>query len=53
MTEYVCEVAFSTDTYEEAVAKKDEVAKILKDAGILLEQDGLKTNKILNAYLGE
>ena len=52
-TEYVCEVAFSTDTYEEAAPKRDEIAKILKDAGILLEQDGLKTNKILNAYLGE
>lgn len=53
VTEYVCEVSFSTDTYEEAVTKRDEIAKILKDAGILLEQDGLKTNKILNAYLGE
>ena len=52
-TEYVCEVAFSTDTYQEAVGKRDEIMKILKDAGVLLEQDGLKTNKILNAYLGE
>lgn len=52
-TECVFEVAFSADTYEEAAAKRDEIAKILKDAGVLLEQDGLKTNKILNAYLGE
>ncbi|MBQ8537877.1 MAG: hypothetical protein IJ461_10805 [Clostridia bacterium] len=52
-TEYVCEVAFSTDTYEEAVGKRDEIMKILDDAGILIKEDGLKTNKILNAYLGE
>ena len=52
-TEYVFEVAFSTDTYEEAAAKRDEIMKILDDAGILLKEDGLKTNKILNAYLGE
>lgn len=50
-TEYVCEVAFSTDTYEEAAAKRDEIMKILEDAGILLKEDGLKTNKILNAYI--
>ena len=50
-TEYVFEVAFSTDTYEEAVAKRDELMKILDDAGVLLKEDGLKTNKILNAYL--
>ena len=52
-TEYVFEVAFSTDTYEEAVGKRDEIMKILEDAGVLLKEDGLKTNKILNAYLGE
>lgn len=52
-TEYVFEVAFSTDTYEEAVGKRDEIMKILDDAGVLLKEDGLKTNKILNAYLGE
>lgn len=52
-TEYIFEVAFSTDTYEEAVGKRDEIMKILDDAGVLLKEDGLKTNKILNAYLGE
>lgn len=51
--EYIFEVAFSADTYEEAAAKRDEIAKILEDAGVLLKEDGLKTNKILNAYLGE
>ena len=50
-TEYVCEVAFSADTMEEASAKRDEITKILDDAGILLKEDGLKTNKILNAYI--
>ena len=50
-TEYVCEVAFSADTMEEAAAKRDEITKILDDAGILLKEDGLKTNKILNAYI--
>ena len=51
--EYVFEVAFSTDTYEEAAAKRDEIAQILEATGYLLKEDGLKTNKILNAYLGE
>ena len=51
--EYVFEVAFSTDTYEEAAAKRDEIAQILEATGYLLKEDGLKTNKILNAFLGE
>lgn len=51
--EYVFEVAFSADTYEEAAAKRDEIAQILEATGYLLKEDGLKTNKILNAYLGE
>ena len=51
--EQVFEVAFSADTYEEAAAKRDEIAKILEGTGYLLQEDGLKTNKILNAYLGE
>ena len=51
--EYVFEVAFSADTYEEAAAKRDEIAQILEATGYLLKEDGLKTNKILNAFLGE
>lgn len=52
-TKIICEVAFSVDTYEEAAVKRDEVTKILEDLGILLKEDGLKTQTIINAYLGD
>lgn len=51
--EYLTELSFKADTYEEAAALRMKLMDGLDELGILLHKDSLKMQKILNAYVGE
>ncbi|MDO4262258.1 MAG: hypothetical protein Q4C82_09275 [Eubacteriales bacterium] len=48
--EYITELSFKEDTYEEAAEKRSTMINALDSMGILLHEDSLKTQKILNSY---
>lgn len=50
-TEYITEVSFKEDEYDEAASNRNKVMDALEDKGILKHEDSLKTQKILEAYL--
>lgn len=50
-TEYITELSFKEDTYDEAFMNRENVMEELEQKGILLHEDSLKTQKILKAYL--
>lgn len=50
-TEYITEVSFKDDTFEEAQVNRTAVMSTLENLGILQTEDSLKTKKILDAYL--
>lgn len=50
-TEYITEVSFKEDNYDEAASNRNKVMDALEDKGILKHEDSLKTQKILEAYL--
>lgn len=51
ITEYITELSFKEDTYDEAVINRKIVQDVLEKDSILIHEDSLKTQKILNAYL--
>ncbi|HJC91214.1 MAG TPA: hypothetical protein H9695_09560 [Candidatus Mediterraneibacter excrementigallinarum] len=50
-TEYITEVSFKEDEYDEAASNRNKVMDALEDKGILKHEDSLKTQKNLEAYL--
>lgn len=51
ITEYVTEISFDADTFEEAAANRTKLQGALDAKGILVHGGSLKTQKVLNAYL--
>jgi len=49
---YLTELSFEADDYDQAAELREKMIEDLDGQGILLKEDGLKTQKILNAYLG-
>ena len=49
---YLTELSFEADEYDQAAELREKMIEDLDGQGILLKEDGLKTQKILNAYLG-
>lgn len=50
-TEYITEVSFKEDNYDDAAENREKVMNALEKQGILKHEDSLKTQKILDAYL--
>lgn len=51
VTEYVTEISFDADTFEEAAENRTKLQNALDDMGILVHGGSLKTQKVLGAYL--
>lgn len=50
-TEYVTEISFDADTFEEAAANRAKLQTALDEKGILVHGGSLKTQKVIGAYL--
>jgi len=50
---YVTEISFGADSIEEATPVRDSLMAFLDGKGILLHQSSLKTNMILDAFMGD
>lgn len=50
-TEYITELSFKEDSYDDACENRKIVMDALEQQGILKHEDSLKTQKILDAYL--
>lgn len=51
ITEYVTEISFDADTFEEAAENRAKLQNALEEKGILVHGGSLKTQKVLSAYL--
>jgi hypothetical protein len=49
-TEYIVEASFKANTFEEATQKRSILEQSLKNLGVFLPEDGLKTQTILQRY---
>lgn len=51
-TTYITELSYKADTYDEAASIRYSLKEYLDNLGILLHEDSLKTQTIMDAYLG-
>ena len=50
---YITELSFKTGNYEDAAAGREELTASLTKAGLLIQNDSMKTQEILNMYFNE
>ena len=50
---YLTELSSKTDDYDQAAELREKMMEDLDGQGILLKEDGLKTQKILDAWMGD
>lgn len=50
---YITELSFKEDDYQNAARMRSDLMSYLEEAGILLHEDSLKTQTIMDAYLGD
>ncbi len=51
--QYIAEVSAKVKNFDDAAQIREELGNRLEEMGILLEEDSLKTQKVLDAFLGE
>ena len=51
--QYITELSFKTDDFEDAAAGREAITAGLTEAGLLVLDDALKTQEILDAYFSE
>lgn len=50
--DHIAELSYKSDSFDEAKSLRPEMRELISNAGVLVEKSALKTNAIIDAYLG-